>query len=183
MDKIIYKKEVYDEATGSIKDVVLLSGPPSNGGNGGTPPPQDELIYLTPGFELGAKPAVGGRNPTVGTGSIVAWYTITKFANATRVDLELWIDNRDGDSGVGTGSYEVYLPDEIEPNVDWYVGHANAWISGGGISEFDGSVKWTLRNEEKGPKLIFTFDGKEWNPTWPKRYADLKIRANITYWL
>jgi hypothetical protein len=75
------------------------------------------------------------------------------------------------------------LPDELEPALDRYSGHANIWIAGGGISEFDGSVKWTMRNAAKGPKLIFTFDGHEWSPTHPKFFADLKLRANISYWL
>jgi hypothetical protein len=84
---------------------------------------------------------------------------------------------------LGTGSYEIYLPDNLEPVSDWFSGHANVWIAGGGMSEFDGSMKWTMRNTNKGPKLIFTFDGTEWSPTHPKNFADLKLRANIEYWL
>ncbi|OGO17045.1 MAG: hypothetical protein A2Z14_09035 [Chloroflexi bacterium RBG_16_48_8] len=124
------------------------------------------------------------EDPTVGSeGAIHGWYTEQVYNNGTKIDLELYINVRGGSAGVGTGSYEIYLPDALEPSEDWYVGHANLWIAGGGISEFDGSVKWTMRNTVKGPKLIFTFDGQEWSPTDPKAFADLKLRANIEYWL
>jgi hypothetical protein len=56
-------------------------------------------------------------------------------------------------------------------------------LAGGGISEFDGSVKWTMRNATKGPKLIFTFNGREWTANDPKPYNDFKLRANIRYFL
>ena len=88
-----------------------------------------------------------------------------------------------GFSGKGTGSYEIYLPDDLEPALDWYEGHMNLWISGGGVSEFDGSIKWTFRNPDKGPKLIITTNGAEWDPTHPKTFANLKLRANISYYL
>ncbi len=139
-----------------------------------------ELKFFTPIWELGASDA----DPLTGAeGTIKGWYTEQVYSNGTKIDLELYIHVRHGYAGVGTGSYEIYLPDELEPEVDWYVGHANIWIGGGGISEFDGSVKWTMRNTVKGPKLIFTFDGREWSPTDPKNFADLKLRANIEYWL
>jgi hypothetical protein len=142
--------------------------------------PLGELQTFTPIWELGASSA----DPTVGAeGTIHGWYTKTNYQNGTKIDLEIYIKVRRGYAGVGTGSYEIYLPDELEPESDWYVGHANAWIAGGSISEFDGSVKWTMRNTVKGPKLIFTFDGQEWSPTHPKNFADLKLRANIKYWL
>lgn len=141
--------------------------------------PTGEVINFTPKWELGAStidPSVGAQ------GTIKGWYTREVYSNGTRVNLELYIYVKGGDPGKGTGSYEIYLPDGIEPSSDWYVGHANIWIAGGGISEFDGSVKWTIRNTIKGPKLIFTFDGNEWSPTHPKVFADLKLRANIGYW-
>ncbi|NIM95316.1 MAG: hypothetical protein GTO18_16595 [Anaerolineales bacterium] len=142
--------------------------------------PTGELVHFTPIWELGAST----EDPTVGTGgTIQGWYTKDEYGDDTRVQLELFIHVKGGTPGIGTGTYEIYLPDEIEPPSDWYVGHANAWISGGGISEFDGSIKWTMRNTVKGPKLIFTFDGREWSPTHPKLFADLKLRANIEYWL
>jgi hypothetical protein len=142
--------------------------------------PYGELKYFTPIWELGASDS----DPSIGAeGSIHGWYTEQVYSNGTKIDLELYIYVRRGYAGTGTGSYEIYLPDELEPAVDWYVGHANLWIGGGGISEFDGSVKWTMRNTVKGPKLIFTFDGQEWSPKTPKLFADLKLRANIEYWL
>jgi hypothetical protein len=144
-------------------------------------PPQelDKTVQVTPSFELGAS----SSDPSVGSGVVEAEYYIKEFENRRKVDLTIFIQSRAGTSGVGTGSYELYLPDEIEPSEDKYSGHANIWISGGGISEFDGSVKWTMRNTLKGPKLIFTFDGTEWGPTHPKNYADFKLRASIEYYL
>jgi len=142
--------------------------------------PYGELKFFTPIWELGAS----DEDPSIGAeGTIHGWYTEQVFSNGTKIDLELYIHVRGGYAGLGTGSYEIYLPDELEPSVDWYVGHANVWVAGGGISEFDGSVKWTMRNTIKGPKLIFTFDGQEWSPKTPKPFADLKLRANIEYWL
>ena len=142
--------------------------------------PSPEFVVFTPVWELGASSA----DPTIGAnGEIKSWYTKHTYDFGTKIDLELYIHVKGGSAGVGTGSYEIYLPDELEPALDWYVGHANVWIAGGGISEFDGSIKWTFRNEVKGPKLIFTFDGREWSRTTPKSFADLKLRANISYWL
>ena len=139
-----------------------------------------EFVVFTPVWELGASSA----DPIPGAeGEIAGWYTKTEYSFGTRIDLELYLKVRNGNPGIGTGSFEIYLPDEIEPSLDWFVGHANVWIAGGGISEFDGSVKWTMRNTLKGPKLIFTFDGREWSPTTPKNFGDLKLRANISYWL
>jgi hypothetical protein len=142
--------------------------------------PVGEVISFKPRWELGASTS----DPTIGAGGVIhGWYTKTVFANATRVDVELYLHAKGGTPGIGSGGYEIYLPDNLEPDKDWYVGHANIWIAGGGISEFDGSVKWTMRNSTKGPKLIFTFDGREWSPTHPKSFADLKLRANIQFWL
>jgi hypothetical protein len=139
-----------------------------------------EFTVFVPVWELGASSA----DPTVGAnGEIAGWYTKNTYGYGTKINLELYIKVRGGFAGIGTGSYEIYLPDEIEPALDWYVGHANVWIGGGETSEFDGSMKWTMRNTLKGPKLIFTFDGGEWSPTHPKTFADLKLRANISYWL
>jgi hypothetical protein len=153
---------------------LVLNQPPSEIA------PYGELKFFTPIWELGAS----DEDPSVGAeGTIRGWYTEQIYTNGTKIDLELYIYVRYGYAGLGTGTYEIYLPDELEPSVDWYVGHANLWIAGGGISEFDGSVKWTMRNTLKGPKLIFTFDGREWSPTDPKPFADLKFRANIEYWL
>jgi len=142
--------------------------------------PSEGVIFFTPVWELGASSA----DPTVGAeGTISGWYTKEIYNNGTKIDLELYIHVRNGYPGVGTGSYEIYLPDALEPSSDWFTGHANVWIAGGGTSEFDGSMKWTMRNTVKGPKLIFTFNGTEWSPTHPKNFADLKLRANIEYWL
>ena len=142
--------------------------------------PVGEVIFFTPVWELGASSA----DPNVGAeGSIQGWYTKEVFTNGTKIDLELYIHVRGGYAGLGTGSYEIYLPDHLEPTSDWFTGHVNVWIGGGGYSEFDGSMKWTMRNTAKGPKFIFTFDGTEWSPTHPKNFADLKLRANIEYYL
>ena len=142
--------------------------------------PTSSLVSFTPSWELGASTA----DPIVGSeGILQGWYTKETYSNGTKVNLELFIHVRNGQPGIGTGGYEIYLPAEIEPSTDRFVGHANVWIAGGGISEFDGSVKWTMRNTLKGPKLIFTFDGREWSPTHPKTFADLKLRALISYWL
>ncbi len=97
--------------------------------------------------------------------------------------MDIDIRNVGGNAGVGSVGYEVYLPDDIRPAKDSYVGPANLHLAGGGISEFDGSVKWTLRNQTKGPKLIFTFNGREWTANDPKPYNDFKLRANIRYFL
>jgi hypothetical protein len=139
----------------------------------------DRIVELVPSFELGASSA----DPSLGTGGALVEYTVKEFENGKRVNLKVFIKSVGGSSGIGTGSYELYLPEEIEPSKDNYSGHANLWISGGGISEFDGSMKWTFRNVEKGPKLIFTFGGQEWHPSHPKSYADFKLRASIEYYL
>lgn len=142
--------------------------------------PSGEVFYFTPRWELGASSA----DPSVGSGGTLrGWYTREVYENGTKIQLELFIHVRAGFSGIGTGSYEIYLPDTLEPASDWFTGHANVWIAGGGVSEFDGSMKWTMRNTVKGPKLIFTFNGSEWSPTHPKNFADLKMRANIEYWV
>lgn len=173
-------RHVYDES-GELQKIIKIDSVPGNG-NGDLPTDQ-AIVYIDPAWEIGAKPVIGGKNPSPGTGQIRGWYTINEFTNGKRVNLKLYLEVKDGKPGNGTGSYEIYLPDALEPKLDWFVGHANAWISGGGISEFDGSLKWTFRNQAKGPKLIFTFDGTEWDPTHPKQFGNLKIRANISYLL
>ena len=145
----------------------------------GEPQPTGSVVYIVPSFQLGAS----SQDPSLGAGNITAWYTVDVFTNAQRINMQIFLDVRGGSPGVGTGSYEVYLPPSIWPAYDWYKGDMNLWISGGGISEFDGSVKWTFRNQDKSPKLIFTTNGQEWSPTHPKKFADLKLRANITYYL
>ena len=144
-------------------------------------PPQEagSIVYLVPWFELGACE----QDPSLGSGGALAWYTVEEFTNGTCINLNLYIHSAGGASGIGSGGYEVYLPDELDPAEEYYSGHANMWLSGGGISEFSGSVKWTLRNATKGPKLIFTFHGKEWTINDPKPYADFKLRASIRYFL
>ena len=160
--------------TGNVYNVV------TNGNGPEPPPPGDEEIYYIPTrWELGAS----SSDPSVGDGLIQAWYTKDEFTNGTRINLGLYIYAKNGSPGVGTGGYEIYLDDELEPDLDWYSGHANLWIAGGGVSEFDGSIKWSFRNPEKGPKLIFTFNGQEWNPTSPKNFNELKLRASIRYYL
>jgi len=84
-------------------------------------------------------------------------------------------------AGEGSGSYQVFLPDEFEPNGFESSGHVNVWIAGGGISEFDGSMKWTYRNQNHGPKLIFTFNGVEWSERAPKNLMEFRLRASISY--
>ncbi len=145
-------------------------------------PEQDTIVQLMPSFQLGAK-GTDGKNPTLGTGGALVEYTREEFTNGTRINLDIYINNVGGNAGVGTGSHELYLPDELRPAKETYSGHANIWIGGGGISEFDGSVKWTLRNQTKGPKLIFTFNGVEWDGLNPKRWNNFKLRASIRYFL
>ncbi len=128
-------------------------------------------------------PADGGENPSLGSGFARAGYTREEYTNGIRISLDIYIRSIGGNAGVGTGGYEVYLPDDIRPGKDIYSGHASLWLAGGGISEFDGSVKWTMRNQTKGPKLIFTFNGREWTANDPKPYNDFKLRANIRYFL
>ncbi len=150
------------------------------------PEPNGELatiVYSEPRFELGSKPAVGGENPSLGSGIATAQYTREEYTNGTRISMDIYIRSLGGNAGVGSGGYEVYLPDDIRPAKDIYSGHANLHIAGGFISEFDGSVKWTMRNQTKGPKLIFTFNGREWTANDPKPYNDFKLRANIRYFL
>lgn len=143
----------------------------------------DTIVYSGLRFELGAKPADGGENPSLGSGFARAGYTREEYTNGIRISLDIYIRSIGGNAGVGTGGYEVYLPDDIRPGKDIYSGHASLWLAGGGISEFDGSVKWTMRNQTKGPKLIFTFNGREWTANDPKPYNDFKLRANIRYFL
>jgi len=172
----LLKFEIRDE-DGKVVGVYIL--PPEWAPDPETPQELDSIVYLVPSFELGASSA----DPSLGTGGALAWYTKDIYKNGTCINLHIYLSNVGGDAGVGTGSYELYLPDEIEPAKDLYSGHANLWVAGGGVSEFDGSVKWTFRNTEKGPKLIFTFNGQEWGPKNPKFYADFKLRASIEYYL
>ena len=146
-------------------------------------PELDTVAQLRPRFELGSKPAVGGKNPSLGSGGALVEYTREEYTNGIRISMDIYIHSVGGSAGVGSGGYEVYLPDDLMPTKDSYVGTANLWRAGGGISEFDGSVKWTMRNQTKGPKLIFTFNGREWTADNPKRYNDFKLRANIRYFL
>ena len=141
------------------------------------------IVYLAPSFELGAKTPIDGYDPSLGSGGALAWYTREEYTNGTRISMDIYVHSNGGFAGVGSGGYEVYLPDDIEPAESSYVGPANLWLAGGSISEFDGSVKWTMRNETKGPKLIFTFNGREWTANDPKPYNDFKLRANIRYFL
>ena len=171
----ILLKRVYDDSDGKFLYEELLNEVPGNGGE----PVSGDVVYVTPVFSLGA----ASEQPSLGSGKAVGWYVRTDYTNVSKIDLWLYIENKGGSSGVGTGSYEVYLPDDIEPAYDWYSGHANLWVGGGGMSEFDGSVKWTFRNVDKGPKLIFAFDGFEWNGTAPKNWADFKLRSSISYFL
>jgi len=145
---------------------------------GGYVQPVGDIIYPVASWKLGASTV----DPSVGDGKIICWYTEKPYSNGIRVDLGLYIHGK-GNRGEGTGGYEIYLPDHLEPDIDIYVGHFNLWISGGGVSEFDGSIKWTMRNEEKGPKLIFTTGGKEWSPYWPKRLEEFKLRGRIEYFI
>lgn len=101
--------------------------------------------------------------------------------------VTLWLNIYSGRGfykGNGTGSYQVFLPaeyEQFEPQGFEYSGHVNIWIGGGGISEFDGSMKWTYRNSVHGPKLLFTFDGQEWFPHSPKNLTEFKLRGTIIY--
>ena len=149
------------------------------GDNWDAPNELDTIVYLAPRFELGAST----EDPSLGSGGALAWYTREEFTNGTCINLNLYIHSSGGSSGIGSGGYEVYLPDELRPAEEYYSGHANMWLAGGSTSEFDGAVKWTLRNQTKGPKLIFTFNGKEWTINDPKPYANFKLRASIRYFL
>ena len=176
-----FQETIYDEEWNIIGIKKYFPSAPSE-----PEPESDAIVYLSPSFELGAKKTVEGipgRDPSLGTGGALAWYTREEFSNGTRINLDIYLNNVGGYVGIGTGSHELYLPDELEPAQDIYSGHANLWVGGGGISEFDGSVKWTMRNEVKGPKLIFTFCGVEWDGLNPKRWANFKLRANIRYFL
>ena len=161
------------ENADGLNHVVFTDGP-SNGGV-----VLGEIYYPEASFELGASSA----DPSLGEGQIIAYYTEDTYTNGTAINLGLYIQSKGGDPGSGTGSYEVYLPDYLKPSSDIFAGSFNIWIAGGGVSEFDGSVKWTMRNTDKGPKLIFTVNGQEWGPMWPKRYADFKLRGSIRYYI
>ncbi len=137
------------------------------------------IVQLQPLFEMGAST----KDPSLGSGGALVEYTREEYTNGIRISMDIDIRSIGGNAGVGSGGYEVYLPNNLEPAKDSYVGHANLWLAGGGISEFDGSVKWTMRNATKGPKLIFTFSGREWTANDPKPYNDFKLRANIRYFL
>jgi len=176
--------ELSDELRSESAELVSISGRIEEiatelEGQSPGPTPQGVIQYINPVFDLGA----ADQDPSIGEGTLKAWYIVNEFVNGTRIDLQLYLSSVNGFPGLGTGSYEIYLPDDIEPDIGWYAGNFNLWISGGGISEFDGSVKWTFRNPDKGPKLIFTVNGAEWSPDHPKKFADLKLRANISYYL
>jgi len=146
---------------------------------GGYVQPVGDIIYPDALWKLGAC----SIDPDVGEGQIISYYTEEPYTNGTKIDLGLYIHGKNGNRGEGTGGYEVYLPDYLEPQADIFAGNFNLWISGGGVSEFDGSIKWTMRNEAKGPKLIFTTGGKEWSPYWPKRLEEFKLRGRIEYFI
>jgi hypothetical protein len=169
-----FQETIYDEEWNIVGIKKYFPSAPSE-----PEPESDAIVYLSPSFELGASSA----DPSLGSGGALAWYTREEFNNGARINLDIYLNNVGGDAGVGTGSYELYLPDELEPAKDIYSGHANLWVGGGGISEFDGSVKWTMRNATKGPKLIFTFGGVEWDGLNPKNWANFKLRASIRYFL
>ncbi len=146
------------------------------------PAPNPELatiVYLAPQFKLGAST----EDPSLGTGGALAWYTKEVFTNGTRIDLQVFVENIGGSAGVGTGSYELFLPEEITPPEDYYSDNAAIWIAGGEISDFDGSMKWNDDDGKSKMKLIFTFEGFEWSKSRPKTYNNFKLRANIRYFL
>jgi hypothetical protein len=73
--------------------------------------PIGELKTFTPIWELGASDA----DPSIGAnGTIHGWYIEQAYSNGTKIDLELYIYVRGGYAGIGTGSYEIYLPDEVD---------------------------------------------------------------------
>ena len=142
------------------------------------------LYWFTPIWDLGA----GDNDPRIGSaGTALMVAHVEPSSNGEVISLWLYVKTgRDGFyAGQGSGGYQFFLPPEyahLAPNegVD-FAGHANVWIAGGGRSEFDGSIKWTFRNPDHGPKLIVTFDGAEWSPTSPKALIEGKFRAYIEY--
>ena len=138
MDKTIYKKEVYDEETGSIKDVVLLSAPPANGGNGG-----NGIYYSEGNANVRLKNA----------GSTIHPSGMQEFRfTYERIGRRVFLDGRvrfgpspPFDTGVGVDEFwlDVIGPAEIKP--DFTAGSIESVGSchgdGGGI--FTGNAYWS----------------------------------------
>ena len=163
----------YDDEWNAVGLRKIFAEPPNGD------PELATIVHIMPRFEMGAST----EDPSLGSGGALVEYTREEYTNGIRISMDIYINSDGGSAGVGSGGYEVYLPDDIRPAKDIYSGHANLWLAGGGISEFDGSVKWTMRNQTKGPKLIFTFNGREWTANDPKPYNNFKLRANIRYFL
>ena len=154
-----------------------LPGEPGGGSN-----VYRDLIGLVPILDLG----VATNEPVIGSDGYSRAYVVRDYLDGHSI-MTLYLNIYSGRSGFyrgdGSGSYQIFIPDYLEPGfIDFdYAGHCNNWIAGGGISEFDGSIKWTERNPDHGPKLIFTFNGREWTPTAPKLLTEFRLRCTISW--
>lgn len=155
----------------------VIIPPPSNG-----EVPEGEVVYVKPQWVVGVlDPDKGHRNPSVGSGEgaeLIAWYTREEFSNAVRINLSIWLFKNGGDNGVTSGSYEMILPEEITPSLDWYAQSFNIWMSGSGQKEYTGTAKWHVTDKTENPmRIIFTIGGVEWSPTEPRSYgSQCKLR-------
>ena len=123
---------------------------------------------------------------TVGTNGVADGILISEEIEGATI-CKLWINvssGRDFSGGTGSGGFQIFLPDELDyckPVYDGFQGAANMWMAGSGQKEFSGSIKFTFRNPDHGPKLIFAFDGIEWTPREPKTLNEFKLRAYMEY--
>ena len=186
MDKVIYKKEVYDEETGSIKDVVLLSGPPPNGGNGnGNTGEPNEWFPFIPGWRVGAS---GGFYALPGEGYIQGWYkkrpAILRLADggiSNIEEVELFVELKAVNPSIPAGEgFEIEVPDELRPSSPGFArgGGGDLWIMGGSNS-FAISPKWTDRNQ-RPMRIIILLDGREWTTNVPKAITE---KASLYFWM
>lgn len=136
--------------------------------------PEGEVVYFTPQWVVGVlDPTKGHKNPSIGEGMIVGWYTREEFSNASRINLSVYIEMMNGSAGASSGSYELIMPESIVPSYDWYAQSFNLWMSGTGQKEYTGSAKWHLTDKTENPlRIILTIAGVEWSPTEPRPYGN-----------
>ena len=147
------------------------------------PEEEGKLYWFTPVWDLGAT----SDDPRIAdNGFSIAVAAVQPLANGELIDLWIYLKSgRGAYLGNGTGSYQFFLPEEyafLLPNEGVeFAGSANIWISGGGISDFTGSAKWTFRNADHGAKIILSFEGVEWDSQNPKQLGEFKLRLHISY--
>ncbi|MCK5308721.1 MAG: hypothetical protein KAJ73_08930 [Zetaproteobacteria bacterium] len=147
------------------------------------PTPSDiRVVWFEAELDVGAQ----GSPIAVGTNGVSDGILVSEEIEGA-ILCKLWINvssGRDYSGGVGSGGFQIFLPSEADhclPSYDGFQGSANMWMAGAGQKEHTGNIKFTFRNPDHGPKLIFSFGGVEFTPREPKTLNEFKLRAYMEY--